>query len=162
MNRDPHMQDESQTDDGNALLSRRNMIVGAAATAVAATVALAASNRSIARRSGGFVRWVMNQRLRPASLATAEMEHWMAEVGADFEIGFTRMRLVGVQPLPLVGDRPEGLRRRPFVAIFDLPQGESYPGNIVHRVHNARYPAFDIFFAEPTLERLNRMTAVFN
>ncbi len=86
----------------------------------------------------------------------------MAEVGAEFEIAYTRMRLAGVRALPTAGARPPEIRQRPFIAVFDLPQGEALPGNLVYRIANRAYPAFDVFLAEPDDGRLNRMLAIFN
>ena len=146
-----------------AHMSRRNMLVGLAAAGVIGAIAMAAktgggetgSTDAAASGAGGSTR--------PASLATAEIEHWMAEVGASFDIAFTRMRLAGVTPLEIEGaPRPANLRQRPFVAVFDLPQGQTLPGNLVYRIVTRNYPAFDIFLDEPAPTALRRMRAVFN
>ena len=142
--------------------SRRNLLAGLAAVGTFAVVAMAAKNSRIARSSSLRSISGGGSLTRPASLATAEIEHWMAEVGSWFDIGYTRMRLAGVRALPVEGTRPAELRQRPFIAVFDLPQGEALPGNLVYRIANQRYPAFDIYLAEPDDQRLNRMLAVFN
>ena len=149
------------TTSTSSRLSRRNLLAGVAALGAFAVVAMAAKSSRTARSlslrstSGGA-------RARPASLATAEIEHWMAEVGSQFDIAHTRMRLAGVRALPAEGTRPAELRQRPFIAVFDLPQGEALPGNLVYRIANQAYPAFDIYLAEPSDQRLHRMLAVFN
>ena len=142
-------------------LSRRNLLAGFAAVGAFAVVAMAAKNSRIAR-SSSLRSTSGGARTRPASLATAEIEHWMAEVGSWFDIAHTRMRLAGVRALPVEGARPAEVRQRPFIAVFDLPQGEAMPGNLVYRIANQAYPAFDVYLAEPGDQSLHRMLAVFN
>ena len=142
-------------------LSRRDLLAGFAAVGAFAVVAMAAKNSHIVR-STSLRRTATNTRSRPASLATAEIEHWMAEVGSDFDIAHTRMRLSGVRALTAEGPRPAELRQRPFVAVFDLPRGEALPGNLLYRIAHQAYPAFDIYLAEPDDRSLHRMLAVFN
>lgn len=142
-------------------LSRRNLIAGFAAVGAFAAVAMAAKSGRIAR-SSSLRGTTTGGRSRPASLATAEIEHWMAEVGSEFDIVHTRMRLSGVRALPADGERPAELRQRPFIAVFDLPQGEALPGNLLYNIVNRHYPAFDIYLAEPGDQSLHRMLAIFN
>jgi hypothetical protein len=142
-------------------LSRRDLLAGFAAVGAFAAVAMAAKNSRITR-SSSLRGTATGTRSRPASLATAEIEHWMAEVGSDFDIAHTRMRLSGVRALAAEGTRPAELRQRPFIAVFDLPQGEALPGNLLYHIANRNYPAFDIYLSEPGDQSLHRMLAIFN
>jgi len=143
-------------------LSRRKMLAVIAAAGTLAAIAMAAKNTSAFQRSTSLARPGSFGRVRPASLATAEIEYWQAEVGSDFDIAHTRMRLAGVRALEVAGARPPEIRQRPFIAVFELPQGEVLPGNLVYRIANRYYPEFDIFLAEPDGSSLDRMLAVFN
>ncbi len=142
-------------------LSRRDLLAGVTAIGAFAVVAMAAKKSQLAR-SSSLRSSASSARSRPDSLATAEIEHWMAEVGSLFDIAHTRMRLSGVRALTTEGPRPPELRQRPFIAVFDLPQGEALPGNLLYRIAHQRYPAFDIYLAEPDDQRLHRMLAIFN
>ena len=135
---------------------------GGVAAAGALAAAMAAKNSAFVTRSASLARAIFGGRVRSVALATAEMEDWMAAVGAEFDIAYTRMCLAGVEALAEPGVRPAGLRRRGFVAVFTLPQGETLPGNLTYRIAHRSYGAFDIFLAEPSDDRLDRMTAVFN
>jgi hypothetical protein len=142
-------------------LSRRTLIAGTTVIATLAAAAFAAKS-GLVSRSTSLARAIAGGRLRSISLPTAEMEDWMAAVGAEFDIAYTRMRLAGVRALDGSGDRPAGLRRRGFVAVFELPQGESLPGELVYRIAHRSYGAFDIYLSQPADTRLNQMIAVFN
>lgn len=142
-------------------MSRRDLLAGFAAVGAFAVVAMAAKKSGMTR-SPSLRGSKAGTRSRPASLATAEIEHWIAEVGSHFDIGHTRMRLSGVRPLPAEGPRPAEVRQRPFIAVFDLPLGEALPGNLLYRIAHQAYPAFDIYLAEPDDQSLHRMLAVFN
>ena len=144
------------------LWSRRALFGGVAAAGAFAGVVMAAKNTALVTRSTSLARAIFGGRVRSIALATAEMEDWMAAVGAEFDIGYTRIRLAGIRALADGGERPAGLRRRGFIAVFNLPQGEAMPGNLVYRIANPTYGAFDIFLAEPADNRLNQMIAVFN
>jgi hypothetical protein len=134
---------------------------GFAAAGVLAVAAFAAKT-NIVSRSTSLARAILGGRVRSIALPTAEMEDWMAAVGAEFDIAYTRMRLAGVRALDGSGERPAGLRSRAFVAIFTLPEGESLPGELVYRIANRSYGAFDIYLSQPADNRLNQMMAVFN
>jgi len=145
------------------LVSRRKLLAGLTIGGGAAAVAMAAEDFAMLRGATGAIWQPPSRRARPASLATAEMDVWMAEVGTWFLIGHTRMRLAGIQPRPRLGAAaPAWVRKRPFIALFDVPSGEILPGNLVYTIRSAAYPPFDIFLDEPAPEAPGRLRAVFN
>jgi hypothetical protein len=143
-------------------LSRRRLLVGAGACGAVALGALAATKTSLvsadSKESGSTTSTAP-----PASLATAEMEAWIAEVGSTFRAAGQRLRLSGVQPLPLVGDRPAALRDRPFIAVLDGQSGSALAGDLIYAITHPNYPGFDIYLTSaPTAAYPRRMHALFN
>lgn len=140
-------------------ISRRNLLAGMAAGGVIAALAVAVKNPGTIGGSGSLAGGPLGAS-RPGGLATAERSAWQAAVGSDFTIGHTRMRLAGIRPLPRHGARPANLRQSPFIAEFELPLGQSLPGNLLYSVRAARSAAFDIFMSEAG--QAGRLLAVFN
>jgi hypothetical protein len=153
------MSEEFPMDSTATRVSRRNLLAGLAAGGVIAALAVAVKNPAAIERSGSLVRDALSGG-RAGSLATAERDVWRAAVGSDFSIGHTRMRLAGVRPLPRGGARPANLRQNPFIAVFELPMGQSLPGNLVYTARTARSAAFEIFLSESS--DAGRLLAVFN
>ncbi len=141
-------------------LTRRNLLGGFAAAGVIAALAVAIKNPAGVQGAGSRIREAFDGRPRRPSLATAESAQWQEAVGSDFAIGHTRMRLAGVRPLPKTGPRPSTVRQNPFIAVFELPLGQTLPGNLTYSVRTARSSAFNIFLSESSEAR--RLLAVFN
>ena len=140
-------------------VSRRHLLAGVAAVGVVAALAVAVRNPAALERSGGLIADALTG--RPSlSLATAEREDWQHTVGATFAIAHTRMRLAGVRPLPRTGPRPADVRQHPFLAVFELADGQALTGNLVYTVSTARSVEFELFLSESS--DAGRLLAVFN
>jgi hypothetical protein len=153
------MSEDLPMDSTATHLSRRNLLAGLAAGGVVAALAVAIKYPAAVQGSGNLIRDTLAGR-RSHALATAEREAWQAAVGSDFTAGHARLRLAGVRPLPRGGPRPASVRQYPFIAVFDLPRGQSLPGNLLYTVRTARVPAFDVFLSETG--SAGRLLAVFN
>ena len=133
-------------------VSRRTVLVGMGATALAGcgVVPSSGSDPEISLTSG----------TGPA-LATAEADVWSAAAGSQFgTVGYT-MQLVGIELLSILGERPEGLRRQPFIAAFDILSGRFMAGNLVYTISHATIPTFDIYLTNHSTSA-TRMFALFN
>ena len=98
---------------------------------------------------------------RFVSLADAEQDEWAAQVGTTFTAsGGYRLRLAGVEPLSSSGERPADVTRASaFVAVFDVLDGRTMAGNVVHALSHPGYGALPLFM---TSGSAGRMLAVFN
>lgn len=144
------------------LLSRRGMLAMVVAGGTFVAAAMAAKKTGGVLRSGGLRR-LLGATPSASSLATAEMTDWEAQAGTLFNVAGYSLRLSGVQALPLVGERPAGLRQRPFIAVFDAPQGVSLPGNLIYRIVPPSSPSFDIYLSDAASSTFpTRMHALFN
>ena len=143
-------------------VSRRGLLAGAGVCGVATVAALAAGGTSLL--SGGATQsGSTSSPTPPASLATAEMADWLAEVGSTFRAAGYRLKLAGVTALPLVGNRPAGLRLRPFIAVLDAQGTSVLPGELIYAITHPDYPGFDIYLTNaPTATNPRRMHALFN
>lgn len=149
------------TDSHDASVSRRTVVGGLAAAGTIAAFAVAANEGAVpigASASGGGP--FGGQGTSP--LATAEVDAWQAVVGSDFGIARTTMRLVGVEPLASPGARPRGLRRKAFVAVFELPVLARLPGDLIYTISSAGRGTFDLFLVEGAGRFTNRLKAVLN
>ena len=136
------------------------MIGGAAAASFLALTAVAATRTGGVDRISRKMR-LMQGRARPSSLATAEVEDWMAEAGSQFSVAGYRLRLTGVRRLPL-GPRPVELRQKPFIAVFDLLSRHFLPGDLIYPISHPHYPPFEIYLTNaPTRWHPRRMQALF-
>ena len=144
-----------------AALSRRAVMAGAGALVVTAAAATTAAQWGRVDPISRKMRELLRLRPRPVSLATAEVEDWMAASGAQFTVAGYRLRLAGVRRLQ-AGERPEGLRQQPFVAVFDLLSRARLPGDLIYTIAHPDYGSFDIFLTNAPLPWFpRRMHAVF-
>ena len=145
-----------------ARVSRRAMLAGAAATGIVALGAMAATGGGVDRITKSM-RALLKGRRRPASLATAEVEDWIAEAGTQFVAAGYRLRLAGVKTLRDAGRRPQGLRRKSFIAVFDVVDRRTLRGDRLYAIRHPRYPAFQIYLTNaPTRARPRRVHALFS
>jgi len=151
-------------DKAASALSRRNLVLGlAGGTALAGLVALQPAAGPLSRQARRFAasnRWTR----RFVSLAGADMSEWAGQVGSVFQVaGGWSLRLAGVRPLVSAGERPDGLRDRAFVAVFDLLGGMDMPAELIHTAAHPDYGAFELFLsAAGEAGATRRMHAVFN
>jgi hypothetical protein len=133
-------------------VSRRTVLVGIGASALAgcgvAPGSDSSSGVSLTAKSG------------PA-LATAEADVWTAAAGSQFQTTGYTMQLAGIDLLRVVGERPEGLRRQPFIAVFDILSGGFMPGNLVYAIRHTTIPTFDIYLTNHSTSETT-MFALFN
>ena len=142
-------------------VSRRAVVGGTAAGGLVALSAIAATGTGGVDRISRKMRLMLKDRTRPASLATAEVEDWMVEIGSQFRLVGYRLRLTGVRRLPLE-PRPVELRQKPFIAVFDLLSRHTLPGNLIYPIGHPRYPPFEIYLTNaPTSWHPRRMQALF-
>jgi hypothetical protein len=133
-----------------AAISRRKLL-GALALTFAGTAAVAApaAGRRAARRSGssGF---------RDLPLAHAGIDQWTQEVGTRFRIrgenGMSRIELVEVRPLGLLGRRGAG-RDRAFAAVFAARGGSLPAGGRIYPLSHPRHGRMDVFF-DPATDKI--------
>ena len=142
-------------------VSRRNILLGVAGAAVAAVVSAPLWQPDAGQRTRRLLAGNPFTR-RFLSLAHAEQAEWAAQVGSTFTAeGGYRLRLSGVRPLPSSGVRPsEAWRERAFVAVFEVMNGMTMPGDLIYRLNHSQYGALPVFLnasGDP-----GRMLAVFN
>lgn len=140
-----------------SLLSRRNLLLGFASTAVVAGGAMrfrSADEFAMLVRPRGRGR-------RRVALHTAARDDWAAQVGTVFtaETGHL-LELTDVQGFPEKNQRPEGLRDSAFVARFEIKRGGPLPGDRIHRFAHREGGTFDMLLSSDS-EPL-RMSAIFN
>lgn len=79
------------------------------------------------------------------SLGAAEIEYWRGLVGQTFAVsgaeGPMHADLVAVTALPVVGERPAGLRVQPFILEFDFAAREQATGDALYTLAFGRDPA---------------------
>jgi hypothetical protein len=148
-------------DRSDSTPSRRNVLIGVGAAAVAAVVAtplLRPGMGDATRRVLAGNRFTR----RFLSLATAGQAEWAAQVGSVFTAeGGYRLRLAGVRPLASSGARPpEVARRSAFVAVFDVLNGMTMPGEMIYNLRHGDYGRLPVFLNASDEPR--RMLAVFN
>lgn len=144
-----------------ALLSRRNLLGGFALAGALGAIAMAAKNSALVTRSTSLARSVLGGRPRSVSLATAEMVDWQGAVGMNFGIaGYLTMKLIGVRSFGPADERPTGVRRQAFVAVFELPAFEQLPGDLIYTVSNPTYGAIDLYLTECAERNPRRLKAV--
>lgn len=98
---------------------------------------------------------------KPASqLAIGNAKEWMYAAGEVFTVGAFRLKLAGVEQLPVSGERPAALRTDTFFAVFDILAGGPMAEG-AFRIMPSAGPAFDIFLS-PSVGGELRMTALFN
>jgi hypothetical protein len=143
-----------------ARLSRRNILIGAGGSAVFAIVAAPLFRPAVGARTRRLLAGNPLTR-RFLSLASAEQAEWAAQVGSVFTApgGYT-LRLAGVRPLESAGQRPAGLRRRAFLAVFDVAGGLAMTGDTIHTLTHPQYGATEIFLT--LTDAPGRVVAVFN
>ena len=98
------------------------------------------------------------------SLASANYDEWMAQVGSTFTLGGrTSIQLVGVRALPTSGARPSGVRTQSFVALFDPVARQSVAPDLIYTATHPIYGPMPLYLAATSDARTpGRMAAVFN
>ena len=140
--------------------TRRNILMGAAGAAVCAIVA-APLLRPVAGEHGRRLLASNPLTRRFLPLAWAEQAEWEAQVGTVFTAaGGQSLRLAGVEPLQSSGERPAGLRRRAFLAVFDVAGGLAPAGHALHTLTHPRHGALELFLSPSGTQA--RIFAVFN
>ena len=142
-------------------VSRRNLVIGAGAPAVAAVVAAPKMVPRADPRARPALASISVTR-RFLSLADAGQAEWAGQVGSVFTVeGGYRLKLAGVRPLQSSGQRPSGLGRdRAFLAVFDVLGGLTMPGDLIYGASHAQYGALPLFLSATGEAR--QMFAVFN
>lgn len=142
-------------------VSRRNLVIGAGAAAVAAMVA---APKLFPGAERGTRRLLASNSLTRGFLSLADASHaeWAAQVGSVFTVdGGYRLKLAGIRPLQSGGARPAGLGRdRAFLAVFDVLGGLTMPGDLIYGASHAQYGALPLFLSATGESR--QMFAVFN
>lgn len=142
-------------------LTRRNLLFGVAGVAVCAAIALPRLRPEAARGTRGLLAGNPLTR-RLLSLADAGQAEWATQVGSVLSAdGGYRLRLEGVRPLPSGGPRPAGLgRERAFLAVFEVLDGMTMPGDLIYTARHGDYGALPLFLSAAGSP--SRMLAVFN
>ena len=101
------------------------------------------------------------------SLGAGEIDYWRGLVGQNFAVsgaeGPMRADLVAVTPLPVVGDRPAGLRVQPFILEFDFAARERVAGDALYTLAFARDPASMMYLQlAARTDSGTRLTALLN
>jgi hypothetical protein len=149
----------------DALLSRRKLLVTAGVVGTAAVAALTPlrtvlinATRDLVKKQPTLRRWIM-------PLAQAGYDDWLAQVGATFTVGGgTSLKLAGVRAFAAAGTRPSSLSRdRAFVAMFDVQNRRTLPGDLIFTITHPIHGAFQLFLSAAGDPRTpGRMLAVFN
>ena len=141
-------------------LSRRNVMLGAGGLVGLAALIATPGLRPLL--PGGVRRMLDGGRAAPGALALAqaEGEQWAAQVGSTFSVAGQTLRLAGIRPLESSGERPAGLRRRAFLAVFDIAGGGSLPADLIYELTHRRHGALSLFLS--ATDNPSRMHAVFN
>ncbi|HEV2865577.1 MAG TPA: hypothetical protein VGX37_03610 [Allosphingosinicella sp.] len=142
-------------------LSRRNILAGLTAAAVAGVIAATSFNQTAGR---GARRLLATNPLTRhfLSLATAEHQEWQAQVGSEFAVdGGYKLRLAGVEPLASRGIRPpEVTRHSAFIAVFEVVGNAAMPGDLIYSAAHPQYGRLPLFLTASETPR--RMLALFN
>ncbi|MES2098167.1 MAG: hypothetical protein V4459_15550 [Pseudomonadota bacterium] len=141
-------------------LSRRDMIVALAGTIALSACGEASPSSTSAAVSGGQTAGQQTLGTQIAGDATAEIALWKSFTGARFAAGGYNLVLMAVDAQPVVGDRPEQLRRQPFIASFDVVGG-GMSGDRTYTMTGASLSPFNIFLSGDTSASA-RMYALFN
>jgi hypothetical protein len=143
-----------------ASLSRRNILIGAGGAALCAIIAAPLLRPAVGERTRRLLASNPLTR-RFLSFAYAEQTEWAAQVGSVFTApgGYT-LRLAGVEPLQSAGERPAGLRRRAFLAVFDVAGGLAMAGDTIYTLTHPQYGATEVFLTLTDVP--GRTVAVFN
>jgi hypothetical protein len=147
------------TDQASSLISRRNLIAGAAVAGALATGARAVPLRAVLRSlpKNGPVSVPML-----VSLTAQSSGNWALMVGTSFTLVTEDGRnlaltLTQVTALPVSGTRPGSLRGQPFSVRFTGPVLPA--GNKVYTIIHPNYGALTLFFDAATSAGI---TAQFN
>lgn len=142
-------------------LSRRNLLLGLAGAAFAAVATSPLWQPTAGQRTRRLLAGNSFTR-RFLSLAHAEQAEWTALTGSVFSAGGGyRLRLAGVRPLPSSGQRPpEAWRDGAFVAVFEVLDGMTMPGELIHTLSHSQYGRLPVFLTASG--EAGRMLAVFN
>lgn len=141
--------------------SRRTVVAGVAAAGTLAAVGIATSEGVVPLGADGPGAALFGSRAT-APLMAGEIDLWQTAIGDSFGIASTSMRLIGVEPLASPGARPAGLRRRGFIAVFELSAFAQLPGNLIYTISSAGHGTFDLYLVEGTGRFANRLKAVLN
>jgi hypothetical protein len=142
-------------------VSRRNILLGLAGAAVAAVVSAPIWQPTAGQRTRRLLAGNSFTR-RFLSLDHAEQAEWEALSGSVFTAGGGyRLRLAGVRPLPSSGVRPpEAWRAGAFVAVFEVLNGMTMRGDVIHNLSHSQYGHLPVFLTASS--DAGRMLAVFN
>lgn len=138
-------------------LSRRHVVAGAAGLGV---VALAAN--AVTRAPSGPAQTSTTASFvarRP--LLEAARADWESQIGSIFRvIGGYRLRLTGTRPFPSADSRPAGVRRRGFMAVFEVLDGQTMAGDLIYGMWQREYGGMQLFLSNSGSPRI--MHALFN
>lgn len=140
-------------------LSRRNLLVGLAASG--ATVGTVIAQNSGPAGVATFKQAIWQQRpgRRDVPLGTANLDDWAQLVGSTFRTTEGHvLELADVRAFPQPGPHPSGVRDRAFVAGFEIMSGGPMADSRIYRVDHPQ-GAFEVFLT--TAEKPMRMLAVF-
>lgn len=140
--------------------SRRNILIGAAGAALCAIVAAPVLRPVVGERTRRLL--ASNPITRQfVSLGSAEQAEWATQVGSVFTAsGGYSLRLAGVEPLQSSGERPAGLRRRAFLAVFDVAGGLAMAGDTIYTLTHPQYGDMQLLLSLSGTP--GRIFAVFN
>lgn len=143
--------------------SRRNVLFVLGGAALAAGAVIAAPVRDlIAGASQSLINGAAPPRAT-VNLASASYEQWLAQVNANFAVaGGNPLKLLGVEPLNSVGQRPAGLRARAFALTFNVTGSGTMASDLIYTISHAQHGALRIFLTAADPRTPNRMLAVFN
>jgi hypothetical protein len=147
------------------VLSRRGVLLGVGGVTASVVIVTSPLRNVIALKSRELVRAAPVLSRMLLSLADADYDEWLGQVGAIFTVGGgVSMKLVSVTPLASQGSRPSGVgRARAFMTKFDVQGRGTMAGELIYTASTPNYGAFKIFLSNSTDPNLpQRMTAVFN
>lgn len=125
-------------------LSRRHVVAGAAGLGVVALTANAVTRAPTGpAQTSTTASFVARRPLMEASRAD-----WETQVGTIFRVvGGYRLRLAGTQPFFNAQDRPAGVRRRGFLAVFEVLDGQTMAGDLIYGMWQRNYGGLQVFLS---------------
>ena len=138
-------------------LSRRHVVAGAAGLGVVALAANAVTRAPTGPAQTSTTASFVERR----PLIQATRADWETQIGTIFRVvGGYRMRLTGTRAFYNAENRPAGVRRRGFMAVFEVLDGKTMTGDLIYGMWQREYGGMQLFLSNSGDSRI--MHALFN
>ena len=147
----------SELENAPHKLSRRHVVAGAAGLGVVALAANAVTRAPTGPAQTSTTASFVARR----PLVQAARADWESQIGSIFRVvGGYRLRLTGTRAFQHADSRPAGVRRRGFLAVFEVLDGKSMAGDLIYGMWQREYGGMQLFLSNSGSPRI--MHALFN